>query len=309
NQSDAAVSIDPVFRVSGMASELWHPDTGVSERAASQPADAGTKIPLRLDGHGSVFVVFRKTSDRPVPDAPAATAGLQIVKAIYAAIDGSGSGDVTERLRQQVANGALHSAVTVDALGSDPAPFRIKRLHLDYTVNGKPASANYGENELIAITAGDRIAGPWKVEFADQAFTFDSLTSWSNRPEAALKYFSGTATYAIQFNAADVGKRVTLDLGAVDCLAEVTLNGRPFAAVWKSPYEVDVTAAIKTGPNELSIKVASTWHNRLVGLRREPEPAGLAPAWTSTMPQYRPDEPLLPAGLIGPVTLRGAAIK
>ena len=309
NQSDAAMSIQPVFRISGMASEVWHPDSGVIERVASQPADAGTKVPLHLDGHGSVFVVFRKTSDRPLPDAPATVTGLQIVKATYAAIDGSGSGDVTERLRQQVANGALHSAVTVDGLGGDPARFHVKQLHLDYTLNGKAASATYGENELIALTTGDRIAGPWKVQFADQAFTFDSLTSWTNRPEDTLKYFSGTATYSIQFNAAEIGKRVVLDLGAVDCIAEVTLNGHSFPAVWKYPYEVDVTTAIKAGSNELSVKVANTWHNRLVGLKRAPNTPGLAPAWTSTMPGYGPQESLLPAGLIGPVTVRGTAIK
>ncbi len=49
------------FRVTGMAPELWWPDTGRTERAAVYDEGGGvTGLPLQLGPHGSVFVVFRE---------------------------------------------------------------------------------------------------------------------------------------------------------------------------------------------------------------------------------------------------------
>jgi len=46
-----------------------------------------------------------------------------------------------------------------------------------------------------------------------------------------------------------------LDLGDVDCLAQVTLNGRTLDPVWKKPYRVNVTDAVVAGENKLQIEV------------------------------------------------------
>ena len=35
--------------------------------------------------------------------------------------------------------------------------------------------------------------------------------------------------------------------------------------VWKKPFRVDVTNALKTGENKLEIKVTNLWVNRLIG--------------------------------------------
>ena len=61
-----------------------------------------------------------------------------------------------------------------------------------------------------------------------------------------------------------------LDLGRVESLAEVRLNDRTLGTLWKQPYRLDVTDAIKIGNNVLEVKVVNTWHNRLLGHRREP---------------------------------------
>jgi alpha-L-rhamnosidase len=61
------------------------------------------------------------------------------------------------------------------------------------------------------------------------------------------------------------GERILLNLGTVNDLAEVSVNGQAVAILWKSPYQVDVTGVLKPGANQLEIKVINEWTNRLIG--------------------------------------------
>jgi hypothetical protein len=83
-------------------------------------------------------------------------------------------------------------------------------------------------------------------------------------------------------------------------IATVKINGINCGTIWTAPYELDITKAIKPGENKIEIEVTNTWHNRLIG------DALLLPekrtTWT-TAPFRLKDKPLLPAGLIGNVTL------
>jgi len=70
--------------------------------------------------------------------------------------------------------------------------------------------------------------------------------------------------------------------------------------LWKTPFRVDVTSALKAGANTLEIKVANLWVNRLIG----DEQPGAAKKYPYTAVKfYRADSPLLPSGLIGPVRI------
>ncbi|MBF0197972.1 MAG: sulfatase-like hydrolase/transferase [Planctomycetes bacterium] len=51
---------------------------------------------------------------------------------------------------------------------------------------------------------------------------------------------------------------IMLDLGKVEVMAKVTLNGSEFECLWMPPFVLDVTKAIKEGANKLSIQVTST---------------------------------------------------
>ena len=96
------------------------------------------------------------------------------------------------------------------------------------------------------------------------------------------------------------GTRLWLDLGDVKNLAEVTVNGKALGIVWKTPFRVDVTSALKPGANTLEIKVTNLWVNRLIG---DQQP-GVAKKYTYTTQQfYQADSPLLPSGLLGPVVI------
>ena len=309
NQTNGPMTFTPTFRTAGGACELWHPVTGAIERVDAQPAGAGMSVKLKFGPHGSVFVVFRATSTRAVARAVTPDRAVEIRRATYSAIDGHGSADVTAKLAAQVENGELRSAATTDALGDDPAPNRAKQLSVEYTVGGKPMSASFREGDAVRLTSDVELPGPWTVDFPNRKVKLDALASWADRPEPAIKYFSGTATYHATFTPSNVRPTVTLDLGRVDSMAEVIVNGHAFPTLWIAPYEVDVTSAIKPGVNHLNVRVVNVWHNRLLG--EQLQVAGLEPpaVSVSTPVDYGKDEKLYSAGLLGPVTLRGADVS
>jgi hypothetical protein len=124
------------------------------------------------------------------------------------------------------------------------------------------------------------ITGPWTLTFqpklgAPPKIQMTKLASWTESPQEGIKYFSGTATYARSLQAPPSwfhsGARIQLDLGAVRDLAEVTVNGRPLGILWKPPYRIDVTEALKPGANQIEIKVTNEWTNRQIGDRLLPE--------------------------------------
>jgi hypothetical protein len=119
-----------------------------------------------------------------------------------------------------------------------------------------------------------------------------------------VKYFSGTASYikTVQAPADWFRPRAHLwiDLGSVKNLAEVSVNGKPLGIVWKAPYRVDATGALKPGANSIAIKVTSGWVNRIIGDRQP----NVIKTYTFTSPKfYKADSPLQPSGLLGPVQM------
>jgi (4-O-methyl)-D-glucuronate---lignin esterase len=153
------------------------------------------------------------------------------------------------------------------------------------------------------------IAGPWDVAFqpgrgAPAKISLESLGSWSDSSDPGVKYFSGVGTYTKTVQAPESwfkpGARLWLDLGDVKNLAEIAVNGQPLGVVWKTPFRVDATSALKAGANILEIKVANLWVNRLVGDKQP----GVTKTYTYTAVEfYRADSPLLPSGLLGPVKI------
>ncbi|HVX66060.1 MAG TPA: glycosyl hydrolase, partial [Bryobacteraceae bacterium] len=98
------------------------------------------------------------------------------------------------------------------------------------------------------------VEGPWKVAFqpdrgAPAGIVLDKLASWNESSDMGVKYFSGTATYTRTLQVSPEwmkpGTRLWLDLGNVKNLAEVTVNGKPLGIVWKTPFRVDVTDAVR----------------------------------------------------------------
>ncbi|HUT92173.1 MAG TPA: glycosyl hydrolase [Thermoguttaceae bacterium] len=176
---------------------------------------------------------------------------------------------------------------------------------------GESRESRAGENFPALETVGE-IAGPWEVSFDPEwggpgRVRFRQLQDWSQRSEPGVKHYSGIATYTSSFDLPQSLRPhsgpILLDLGVVHNLARVRLNGCHTGVVWCAPWRVDVTDAVRAKGNRLEIEVANLWPNRLIGDKALPPEQRVA--WTTWNP-YQPDSPLLPSGLLGPVTLRAA---
>ena len=189
--------------------------------------------------------------------------------------------------------------------------------------------------ELPAPTAPAELKGPWNVVLDSpveqtRKLVLPNLENLAAHSDPDVKYFSGTASYSLKFEISNLKSPMTLDLGKVHDLARVTLNGKDLGVLWHTPFALEISSALKTGTNQLTIAVTNTWHNRLVGDEQFPadfewgEDRGdkghamkAYPDWfvkNQTRPEknrkcfvvwyyHRKDSPLLPAGLVGPVTL------
>ena len=120
----------------------------------------------------------------------------------------------------------------------------------------KTASGRTLHSEVPALPQPLEIAGPWQLRFppnagAPEQVTLERLVSWSEHSSPGVKYFSGTATYtktiAVPPQMLGENRHLVLDLGNVQVMAQVKLNGKDLGILWKSPYRVEVTDAVKAG--------------------------------------------------------------
>lgn len=308
NQQEKAVSADCTFRAGGRV-ELWYPETGrvVTQTAHAPAGKEQTTVPLYLEPAESVFVVFHSGTDDAASIA------------------------TFSREKQPV----TQQASPVAELTNDGKNLQAWRDG-DYavtTVAGKTATARVEE-----LPAPTEIAGPWELAFpegwgAPAKLELSKLISWTDHELPDVKHFSGTATYDVKFDApADQlgqGKLAMLDLGDIEVLAHVTLNGKDLGVLWKPPFRADVTGLLKAGENQLTVQITNLWRNRLIGDSAYPATQGdfvtdkkgthvtKIPDWLikgtprptsqrrtfATWQIFKPEDPLSPSGLIGPVRI------
>jgi hypothetical protein len=164
---------------------------------------------------------------------------------------------------------------------------------------------------VAAVPQPVEIAGPWQVRFpkgwgAPEDASFEKLASWTDSDDAGIKYFSGRAVYRNTFDVPrdrlDADASLELDLGAVQQVARVTLNDRELGILWKPPYSIDITGAVRAGKNTLVVEVANTWTNRLTGDAFLPPEQRYARS-NMRASLSRKETPLQPSGLLGPVRI------
>jgi hypothetical protein len=186
--------------------------------------------------------------------------------------------------------------------------------------------------------------GSWQVAFPPGLGTpaeiaLPRLISLHRHSDPGVRYFSGTASYRAVLDLPEPtlrgGDRFFLDLGRVEVIARVKVNGRTLGTVWKPPYRVDATDALRPGRNAVEVEVTNLWPNRLIGDEQLPAEndypvtafgasggIGEIPRWFiegkpkpgprvtfATWKHYSKDSPLLESGLLGPVRLIGAALR
>jgi len=152
-----------------------------------------------------------------------------------------------------------------------------------------------------------KINNPWTVYF-DTSYgrgnkfliEWKNLQDWSKSNNPAIKYYSGTVQYSNTFKIDTVLSYMLLKFSEVHDIASVKINGIHCGTVWTNPYQLDISKAVKQGENKIEISVINTWHNKLIGDNLLPANQRV----TSTTAPFRlAGKTLLPAGLIGKVTL------
>jgi len=168
-----------------------------------------------------------------------------------------------------------------------------------FVVFSNPAT---GDREAIQKPAEEAqpVLGPWQVRFGNKTFPFEKLVSWPEHGDPKLKYYSGAATYTTTFEAIPGRHYAKLDLGIVNAIAQIRVNGRDLGILWKGPYEVDLGNAVKPGKNTLEVTIVDSWINRIVGDKQP----GATPVAFVTFPRMaHAGIPLKHSGLLGPVQL------
>jgi hypothetical protein len=287
NTLSKQVETTVLLRINGKQPEIFHADTGDAEKSLlfSSTADGRTMLPLSLEGHGSVFIVFRQ---------PSKLRNVTSVERDGTVLYSSEHPEKASSLR----------GITIQNDGAK-------------ALLSTPDEGNYrvtfagGKSEEVTASATESInaRGPWTLCFpsgwgAPPQVEMDQLKSWVSSNDPGMRYFSGTATYrmTVQLTKAQVAaaSSAILDLGEVDEVAAVRINGRAAGTLWKQPYTTRIDGLIRVGPNTIEVDVTNLWPNRLIGDAQDPN--GRHYTWTNIR-KYTKDSPLLPSGMLGPVRI------
>jgi len=290
NPYDKPVASLVNLRVSGKRPEAWDPVTGhMKPLSIYQTGKENTRIPLSLEPHGSVFIVFAKNEKQ------------------NAAISRDGE--------------TLFPVATPPQTWtfSDEGGGKIRLLQAgNYTVTVNDTDF---EKDAEVPAYMDVEQTEWQITFTDpweETFTAttDELKSWTEFEEHQIKYFSGIAAYENTFDmpakVIDSKRQIILDLGKVEEVAEVFVNGESAGLVWTTPAQIEITNKVNSANNTLRIEVANRWPNRMIGDYKLPVAerkvkssiVTLPTAWNAPL-ETLPSEQmsLQPSGLLGPVEI------
>jgi hypothetical protein len=242
-------------------------------------------LPLSLEARGSVFVIFRHDVT------------LQSVKTIER--DGAILFSAEHPEKSSLPQGVAVRNDGTKTLLSTPEPGKYR---LEFS-GGTSIDVTMNTNEAI------NVPGPWTLSFpsgwgAPPQVQMNQLSSWTNSPDAGVRYFSGRATYrtVLRLTEAQVAGASTanLNLGEVHEVAAVRINGRAAGILWKQPYAIRIGGLLHAGPNTIEVDVTNLWPNRLIGDAQDPKARHYT--WTNIR-KYTKDSPLLPSGMLGPVKI------
>lgn len=315
----------------------WFPVTGLEkalDALSLKPDVDGTEGDhdlawiRRETDHDSIYMVSNQTG-KPLKRTVTFRQDMRTPE-IWNARDGP----MERALIQRTADGRTAMDLTLEAGRSSFVVFRDKPA--------APVLVRKPVGEPIPVT------GPWTVTFeknlgAPESITLDQLASLHTHSVPGVKYFSGIAKYRKNLSLPEVavaGTEILLELGEVNDIARVSVNGKEVANLWCAPYRASIpAAAFKSGDNELVIEVAIPWANRLIGDEELPPDAPRTerkvltetreryaeiPEWVKTggkSPNGRvtfvtaatkgamKGNPLEPSGLIGPVNLQPLVAK
>jgi hypothetical protein len=271
--------------VHGRAPELWTADTGATVPALiyKETKDGRTEIPLTFSAAGSVFFVFKHH---------------QVSHLTSLQRDGS---EVFPSVRQGV---RVFQSGDSAFVTSEPGTYL--------------ARSSDGRSHTFVVRPEDsatQLLGPWTLSFPDgwgapSSIPVTRFESWTASQDAGVKYFSGTGTYRAVLHIPNTllmpQRQLWLNLGQVREIASVAVNGIPVQTVWRTPFVVRIDPQLHAGDNTLEIQVTNLWPNRIIG---DLQPTATVRYTHTNVRAYTKDSPLLPSGLLEPVTVQIGRIQ
>ena len=251
NQNDYPEELICTFRVHGKAPEIWNPENGTTQKLGIYKLSSNeTTLPVRLEGKGSVFVVFSKKSENPVVSLSRNNVSLFPVFNQHSSFAQTPNYFISEDSAKQW---TLSKSGVYDFQLDDCTKHSLN---------------------VPAIPSDLILYGKWMVSFqkgrnAPEKVEFDSLIALNNHLNPQIKYFSGIATYTKEINLSipffEQEKELILELGELHDMASVKINGRELGVVWIKPYQINLTKVLKPGNNIIEIEIANSWANRIIG--------------------------------------------
>lgn len=280
------------LRAEGGTPEIWDPVTGrIGPSVAFRRQESSVELPLTLPPQGTSFVLVPRTAQKSTVVDPIVGVSQEGKEILF-----EPSTDRPPLVMKPEKDGRVE--LLTDGDGQYQVAF----------ASGRKVVVTLGKAQMATVS------GPWQVEFppgwgAPERVVFPTLISWTEHPEPGIKYFSGVATYRTTFrkNPNMQAERILLDLGEIRFVGEVHVNGELVGNLWTPPYEVDITEVVRDGENELVVRVANDWSNRLTGDAREPQFGTFTYTNIKNALAWRvpwKDAPLHRSGLLGPVVVK-----
>ncbi len=265
---------------------LWDPVSGqIMDIPIYQQSDGQTTIPITWAPHGSYIFAFEKGESNRHITSVKSTSGLDSPISIHLI---PGEDETMVSLPGDGAYSFLYSD------GSERTFHRKDDLEIP-------------------------LVNHWKVAFekgwdAPDEIEMVKLSSLHTHSHQGVSTYAGTIEYQTTFSLTtypDTNRVWFLDLGEVNEVADVIINGDTLTTGSFYPFLYDISKSVKR-ENTLVVSVATLLNNRLVGDgRKRPEDKRtrsnidkLPSPWSTPMG----DAPLKPSGLIGPVKIIGKSV-
>jgi hypothetical protein len=285
---DRYEQVECIFRVTGKVPQLWDPKTGeIKEILTWRDENGQTTLSLNLEPEGSVFVVFK--------DAPAKNHVIDIQK------DGKNlfPGNQFETKESQYIELYIQGDKNIASV-YEPGIYTLTWS------DGQKEVINAGKSP---VETG--LSGKWDLHFdpkwgGPEKIEINELKSWIKFEDPGIRYYSGTARYVRSFSLdpRDIkGKLMILDLGNVQEMASVKINGHQMQVIWSAPFRFDITPFVREGTNNLEVEVVNMWANRLIGDGKLPANQQLTKTNINKFNTPDAEKYLRESGLLGPVKI------
>ena len=158
----------------------------------------------------------------------------------------------------------------------------------DPVLAGKGVFMRQAPKEITCPQPGARqektyvLPGPWRLEIPEMNYTcqWDRPEFWQQYER--VRYYSGTGIYSSSFVLQEVPEgRAVLHLEELQETAQVRINDRTCGDIWRRPWKLEVTGALRAGQNTIEIYCS----NRLINYAIDPEneitdyPAEMVDGW------------------------------